>query len=147
MDKATNDKVLELIKDVKRRKEELGRIERPAWRTNCSFSYIEGSASTFNIQVLNSVSDLVKIHAFLIEKKKAYDESAKVLEVNSLPKFQWNGFSFEDWTEDIRMRINKIQIGSKRKKLEEIETRLNAIVSPELRAQMELEAISEELGG
>ena len=45
----------------------------------------------------------------------------------------------------IKSRINKIQIGVKKKKLETLEARLNAIVSPELRRKLELDAIAAEL--
>ena len=58
---------------------------------------------------------------------------------------EWNGFSVNDWIDDIKTRINKVQIASKKVKLEHLESRLNAIISPELRAEMELEAISAEL--
>ncbi len=47
--------------------------------------------------------------------------------------------------EDIKTRINKIQIVSKRKKLEELEARLNSIISPSLKAEMEVDAIAAEL--
>ena len=62
------------------------------------------------------------------------------------PPFEWTGFPVKDWLEDIKTRIDKLQIQSKKAKLETLEKRLNKIVSPELRAQMELDAIAAELG-
>lgn len=41
--------------------------------------------------------------------------------------------------------MDKIQIQDKRKKLEKLESRLEKIITPELRAKMELEAITAEL--
>ena len=90
--------------------------------------------------------ELVEIAAFLQEKEKSYYEAAKALGV-SAPDFIWQNFSVADWLEDIKTRIDKIQIADKRKKLETLEKRLNKVVSPELRAEMELEAIEEELKG
>ena len=60
-------------------------------------------------------------------------------------KFTWLGFSVDEWKNDFQTRVNQISIQEKRKELAEIESRLNAIISPELKAQMELEAISKLL--
>lgn len=140
----TDAKTLELIQQVKRQKEEIARAERPNWTTNCSFSYTENSANAINIHVEANIRNLVCIASFLVDKEKNYKETAKLLGVEA-PDFTWQGFSVKDWLEDIKMRINKVQIASKKKKLELLETRLNAIISPELRAEMELEAIEAEL--
>lgn len=43
-------------------------------------------------------------------------------------------------------RINKLSLSAKRKELEALEARLDKLVSPELKAKMELELIEKELG-
>jgi hypothetical protein len=139
----TDKKTLDLIKEVKKRKDEIANAEKPNWKTNCSFSY-DGSSKTTNIHVESNVSNLVSIVAFLMRKQEDYDAAVKLLSVEA-PEFKWNGFSVGDWTEDIKTRIDKIQIVAKRQKLEALESRLNKIISPELRAQLELEAIEAEL--
>ena len=62
-------------------------------------------------------------------------------------KFDWLGFSLEAWISDIKTRVNKIDISKKRDELEKLETRLNSLISPELRNQMELEEITALLKG
>lgn len=141
----TDKKTLGLIAEIKKQKEEIGKADRPSWRTNCAFAYVEGSSATQNIQVLSSVRDLICIVACLLDKRASYDHAAKLLGVENPPTFTWCGFTVEDWVEDLKLRINKIQIASKRKKLETLEARLNAVISPELRAELELEAITSEL--
>lgn len=51
--------------------------------------------------------------------------------------------TFLDWFLEvlllIKMRIMKIQIASEKEKLESLETRLNKIISPEKRAEIEAE--------
>jgi hypothetical protein len=42
-------------------------------------------------------------------------------------------------------QTNKVQIASKREKLSKLEERLKKIISPELQAELELEAIESEL--
>lgn len=145
MAKKTDQKTLELIREVKRRKEEISKAERPVWITNCSFSYSGGRHNdAINIHVEANVQNLVLIAAFLRDRERSYNEAAVELGAEA-PPFTWGGFKVADWLEDLKARLNKIQIASKKKKLEELEARLNAIISPELRAQLELEAISSEL--
>jgi len=141
----TDNKTLELIKEVRRRKDEIASAERPQYITNCNFSYSENGANIINIHVEANVGNLIRIGAFLLERTSQYDEAATKLGVIDPPLFTWAGYSVKDWFSDLKSRLAKVQIAAKRRKLEELETRLNSIVSPELRAQMELEAIAEEL--
>ena len=88
---------------------------------------------------------MISIAAFLKEREKSYKETAELLGVEGTPEFTWSSFTVQQWLDDIKARINKVQIATKKKALEHLETRLNAVISPELRAEMELEAISAEL--
>ena len=146
MAKKSDDKTLELIREVNRQKAEISDAERSNWRTNMAWSYIEGSNASTNLNVVSSIEDLIKILAFLKTTQAAYLQAAQELGVQSAPAFKWNRFTYNDWLEDIKLKISKIEVVAKKKKLEALETRLNAIVSPELRAQLEIEAIQKELG-
>ena len=143
----SDKKTIELIQEVRRQKREIEKAEKPNWLTNCSFSYSEGSdsAKTVNLHQESNVRNLVMLVAFLLEREKSYKTAIAELKVDCLA-FSWGGFSTADWIADVKTRIAKIQIASKRKKLEVLEGRLNNVISPELRAQMELEDIQNELG-
>jgi len=142
----TDKTTLELIKKVKEQKAEIAKIERPSYRTNNSFTYVEGNMSNaVNLNVENNVKNLICIIAYLQEKLASYNKAAESLAVESVPEFTWQTFSVADWMADVKLRINKLQIGAKKKKLEALEERLNKIISPELRAELELEAIAKEL--
>jgi hypothetical protein len=148
----TDEKTLALIQEVQNRKKEIKKLEsRWAANTNCSFSFVEGHAgvsnvsSVINLRTVTSIPTLISIVSFLLDKEKSYKEAVELLEINEAPEFKWGGFTVRDWAEDVKTRVGKIQLDSKKKKLEELETRLNKIVSPELRAEMELEAIAREL--
>jgi transposase len=84
------------------------------------------------------------MYAFLLDRKNKSEDASKELGVDY--NFTWLGFTLDEWKNDFQTRVNQISIQEKRKELAEIEARLNAIISPELKAQMELEAISEILG-
>lgn len=145
MAKKTDQKTLDLINDVKQRKLEISKLEKPNWKTNCSFTYIEGKMNdAINLHTVSKVQTLVEFAGYLLQKQEAYQKAANLLAVDA-PEFQWSGFAVNDWLEDFKTKINIIQLASKKKKLEELETRLNLIISPELKAQMELDAIAAEL--
>lgn len=144
--KAADKKTLALIEEVRRRRKDIAESEKPAFRTNCSFSYSEGKQSdTVNLHVERDLQTLIKIVGFISGKRQEYEYAVGALGIENAPAFTWNGYSAEDWTGDVKLRIGKIQVNAKRQKLAELESRLNQIVSPELRQQMELEAIAKEL--
>jgi hypothetical protein len=95
--------------------------------------------------VISNIRDLIMIAAFLRERKTHYAAAAKELGVESPPVFTWNGFSTSDWIEDLKTRIAKIQITTTQQKLAALESRLEAVISPELRREMELMRIAEDL--
>lgn len=145
MAKTTDEKTLALINEVKIRKAEIAKLSKKTnWRTNCSFSFIEGTPGT-NLQVESNIKTLISMAAFVRDHEKSYNETATALGIDSPPVYTWCGFPAAYWCEDIKTRIGKLQITAKQKKLEILENRLNAVISPELRAEMELEAISQEL--
>ena len=141
----TDERTLALIQEVTRRKQEIARLERPQWKTNCSFVFSEDGTQPINLHVESDVRKLVRMAAFIFSRAEAYGLAANLLGVDA-PDFQIQGYSSEDWISDIKDRIAKIQIATKRKQLEALETRLNGLISPELRAQLELQAIEAELG-
>lgn len=140
----TDERTLKLIQEVAKQKEEISKAERPNWITNCSFKFIDGGPS-INLHVESDIRVLIGICAHLQDKEKSYENAVGVLGLTDYPPFLWGGFSTADWIKDIKARISKIQIATKKKKLEDLEARLNAIISPELRAELELEAITAQL--
>ena len=137
---------MELINQVNLKKAEIKCAERPKYLTNCSFAWDdEGGSKRVNLHVEKDVGKLISIAAFIKRKQLDYQDLAKDLGVDSPPQFKWAGFTADDWLADIKLRINKIHIVEKKASLERLEERLNKIISPDLRAKMELEAIEKEL--
>lgn len=140
----TDKMVQQLFEVVQKKKAEIAKAEKPSWATNCAFRYNKDSSASTNIQVCSDVEELIHMLAFLCDKKRGFNEAQELL--GTTHKFRWLGFSFEDWSGDIKTRIDKIQITNKKKELEALESRLDKLVSPELKAQMELAEISKLLG-
>ena len=142
--KTTDEKVRELFNSVQEKKLAIEKAERPCWQTSGNFGYSANSGhDRVNIQTVTDVRKLVEMYAFLIDREEKSESAAKDLGVDY--KFTWLGFSVDEWKNDFQTRVNQISIQEKRKELSEIESRLNAIISQELKAQMELEAISKLL--
>lgn len=144
---ATNqdEKIQKLFDKVQQKKEEIAKAEKPRWQTNCSFGYDENSASgRINLHTVSDVEQIVKAMAFLISKSETYEKARKLLGL-APKKFEWLGFSVDAWAEDFRTRITKIQLSEKKKELEKYEKTLDTLISPERRAELELEAIEKAL--
>ena len=151
-----DEKIIFLMAEVEAKKKAIKNADRTSWRTNCMFpnNQISTPAATAvtNINVVNCVKQLLLMATHLRLHHDAYtatvDAAPALLgtEIDSPPPFTWGGYTFEDWMHDIGHRISKLQAAANRKKLAELESRLEAIVSPELRATMELERITAELG-
>ncbi len=130
---------------IETKKAEIAKAEKPKWETNCTFRFNkEQSTSAINLQVCSSIDDLVDILSFLLGKQAFHDEASEELGVST--KFRWLGFTVAEWSSDIKTRVNKLEIVSKKKELEELEGRLNKLeITKEMREEMELEAIKKLL--
>jgi hypothetical protein len=144
----SDQQTLNLIRDVQSRKAEIAKaLAKPNYKTNMAFSYTEGEPNKLmNLHVLANLRELILIASFLRDKAVSYHVTALDLGLDTpYPDFTWLGFGVSDWIEDIKVRVSRIQVNVKQAKLEALEKRLNSVISPELRAQMELEAIANEL--
>jgi hypothetical protein len=142
--KTTDTKVKELFDLVQSKKLAIEKAERPCWKTSGNFGYSTNSAhDRTQIATITDVRKMVEMYAFLMERKDKSEAAANELGVDY--KFTWLGFTVDEWKDDFQTRVNQISIQEKRKELAEIEARLNALISPELKAQMELEVITKLL--
>lgn len=139
--------VARLMEEVRKRRSEIAQAEKGAWRSNGVFSYDQNMNSAINLNVINDKSKLIEMAAFILSKERDHALAVTTLGIDEPPPFTWFGFSSENWIADFKTRINKLSIDAKRKKLEELENKLNNLVSPEMRRQMDLDAIANEMSG
>lgn len=140
MAKKQDQQVLQLIEQVKTQRAEIEKAEKPNWLTNCSYP---GTKNT-NLRVENDVFALVRIAGELVLSEECSKKAALEIGVSDYVH-KISGYVVKDWLSDIKTRVSQIQILEKKEKLRVLEERLNKIISPELRTQLELEAISKEL--
>ena len=142
---SNDERAQKLIEIIQLKKKEIEQAEKPQYRTNCMFNYTEGMATGgINLQVQQDLVVLVNILSFLNNKEASFDLTTEELGLTDL-KFTWQGHSVADWKADIQTRINKIQIKKKKDELAVYESKLNNIISPERKAQMELDELERSL--
>lgn len=137
--------VQELLDIVKTQKAELNKAEKPNWVTNCSFSYDKNSGNRINIRTVSTVHELINMLGYLIGLNKNLIEAKQILGVEA--ELEWLGFSFDDWTSDIKSRVSQLQINEKKEKLLHNEARLQLLVSQQTKDEQELAELMKELKG
>jgi hypothetical protein len=141
---AKNDEVIKsLMAKVAEQKEALGSKPKVAWRTNGVFKFSDDKH--LNLNVVNNANQLVIALSHILSQDRATNEAAKLLGVSPV-KFDWYGYSTEDWTEDFKTRISILQWEANKVKLDMTQAKLATLVSEEARTEMELESISKLLG-
>lgn len=144
--KQTKDEIVQkLLGVVAERKAEIAKAEKPTWLTNKSFRYSEDSSKSLNLNTVNTTVKLVEALSHLLEKEKSYSEAAKILGSDS--KFNWFGYTVDEWKQDFITRKNQIELKNMKLDLEEKESKLDKLVSKEVREAMELAQLEKELLG
>lgn len=137
-----DDSIKQLFNVVENQKQEVLKTEalvKRGWATNCSYD-IHGTK--INIQTASIDTIIICLRTLLIYK----DYTEKALSILGLVReVQDGGYTFDQWIDDFKKRISIIELKEKKEKLSKLESRLSAIISPEERRQMELEAIMNEL--
>lgn len=144
---APDDKITELLALVETQRAAIAEAERPVFQTNRTFSFIDGDLNkAHNLAVVSDVGLLIKMAAHVADAAAGYYRVAnEILGGQPPPVFTWNGYTNEAWTHDIRLRVSQIRLKAQREKLQALEERLDKIISPERRRELELQAIEREL--
>ena len=135
----------ELIAKVAAKEKEIGKIEGYTPKTNMVLpNDVRGTQGT-NLNTVGKVEELISLLAELKVRKDAF--AAIVKEVGLKVPFTWGGKSYAAWESDIKQLINKLSLQQKKKSLAALRSRLDNLLSPEQKRQMEIAKISAELDG
>lgn len=129
-----------LVKVENKRKEIAAAKTKPSWKTSCSFGRNpDNAAERVNIQTIKDVNRLAEIYAFLLLQETYSNLAADHLRI---PRSgMWQNYSIEDWKSDIQARVAALSIEQKQRELDDLNDRVNRLVSPEQRRVMELQAL------
>lgn len=140
----THDEKVQLLFDkLQAKKAEIANAMKPQYITGGQFRYSESMSTPIDIITVRDERKLVEILTFLKERSEKYVSAAEELGIDA--NFTWLGFSVDEWTTDLKTRVSILQLAKRKTELKELEERVNAIVSPELRRKMEVEALEKLL--
>ncbi len=142
--KTIHEKVLGLLRQVKRKKEDILKAKKtPKWRTNCSIGLDPDSVKRENIQVIPKIDTVVALYVMLNQLEGHRATAASELDVPL--NLDYMGYPISDWKNDLKSRAAMLTLKQKQQDLHALEDRVNKLVSPEQRREMELEALEQEL--
>lgn len=142
----TDQRVLDLIAKLNEKKAQISGAERPSWKTSCSLPSTVGSTKVtdrVNIQTVTDLGVLTSLYGEIITREQNWKLAGHIL--GTTDSFTWGGYSLEDWTHDFKIRANQINIAKTRAEYKVLEERLDRIISPELRAELELAELEKQL--
>lgn len=134
----TNDeRILELKKQIKEKKEKLSKVGRFVPVTNCS---IELDGLRYNIHV-QSKEQLTT----LMVRLNAYALSAKDLGI--LDDYKISDFPISVWLSDIKSKLDILSKKDEEKQLKSMEDKLTQLLSDGKKVELELDSIASMLEG
>lgn len=139
--KTTDDLVLEMLKKVQQKKEEVKAAKKkPQWKTNLSIGRDSStSQGRVNIMTRTDPNEIIDWFVFLTQKEEGIEKAAEEL---GLPAdLTWLGYTIADWKCDLKARAAQLSVDAKQKEIEALDKRVNKLVSPDQRREMELAAL------
>jgi hypothetical protein len=139
-----DDQISEMFIVLGQQKEAVERSKREinrGWVTN-------GSLQITGLQPINILTASEETLVFAVAQI-LMQESFAIMAAEELGlkhNHKISGYNHSAWIEDCKKRIASIQIIGQKAKLAALEARLNSIISPEQRRELELNAIRKELG-
>ena len=139
-----DDQLRGLFDKLNARKTKVAELESQiskGWITNLSYRMMGANTSVnLNTVPAEGVVDLV---ADLIMTRNARESAADTLGVKASDKIQ--GYRFDEWVQDCKKRLAAINIREEKKALDDLENRLNTVLSPEERRRIEVERLMASL--
>jgi len=137
------DKQIEEIQAVvAKQKEKVAATEKETkrqWITTGSFKLPSG---TVNLQICNK-EQAVSVMSHILMLQNFHNQACKELDITS--QFQIDGFSANDWREDLKKRIALINIKEQKDKLARVEKSLESIMSEDQKRNLVLQQALQDL--
>lgn len=138
-----DDKIKAVLKTIESKREKLG--TKPANNLKTNGVLIKEPGSHLNLNTINDIKTCVDTVAFILQKKNLIEESVKLLEIE-YADYTFNGYSFEDWLCDFKLRASIITWNQEKKKLTALEKKLKDLRSEDAKTDDAISDIMAELG-
>ena len=143
----TDEVVMSLLKKVQEKKQEIEKASKtPKWKTNCTLKMQSDPGrqeNNLHILAIRDVEKLMEIYSYLLQREDYLQKAAQELDVIYDPVYM--GYTIADWKEDLKFRMSQLNIQKRKQELEELDKRVNGLISVEQRREMEVKALQELL--
>ncbi len=142
----TDEAVMKLLRTVQQKKDEIANAsKKPQWKTNCTIGFNPESATDrINIMTVTNQTKITNLYAFLLEQEEYMQRAAADLGVEL--NLTYMAYPIEEWKDDLKTRTAQLGLEQKKKDLAVLDKRVNSLVSPDQRREMELQSLQEVLG-
>jgi len=137
---ASRDELHVKLERIREEKKKLKTIEAMPLQTNGRFRFNPNGSREFNIHTTKELGLLIKVAGFLEVRKNAYETGAEILKISLYPPFTWDSYSYEAWMTDLTVRASILSMEDRRKKLDNMETKLSGYITKEDKLAMDLKA-------
>lgn len=139
----TDDQILVMLQNVTQLQQQLDASKAASdkkWVTNCSYAISQ--QRVINLQTAN-IDGLKELLNHLLHAKANQKQIASILGV--LEEDSYNGYKFDQWVSDCKIRMAKLNLYEQAVKLQKMDSKLNELISPEVRRQLELQEVQNSL--
>ncbi len=145
MPPSVDEQVMAMLVLVNEKKQEIKAAKKTTqWKTNCSIGRDPDSThDRENIRVMRTPAELINWYVFLLDREQKTEQAATELQ---LPlDLTWLSSPIADWKDDLKARAAELSLEQKKRELDVLDKRVNKLVSPDQRREMELKALQEML--
>ena len=135
-------KVNELLLVVKAKREALNVHQNRAkssWRTNCSFNL---NGTHVNLQTVRTPV-IIAMVSYLLGQRELDKKACELLNIEFRDKTQ--NYDYTAWLEDCQKRASYLHLHEQEEQLNKLEAKINQLVSPERRRELDLELLTNSL--
>jgi hypothetical protein len=138
--------VMSLMETLKQKREEfeiLTEKTKTSWITNCVYSFRQDGTDQKNLQVMNE-SGVIELLGDVVMKEQAIRQARNLMSL-STKDIKIRGYTVEQWTADCQKRLATLSFNEKKKALDDLQTTLNSLISPELQREMMLREVAAKI--
>lgn len=137
-----DQKVNELLLVVKAKRDALELHQKRAnssWRTNCSFNL---NGAHVNLQTVRTPV-IIGMVSYLLGQRELDKKACELLNIEFRDKIQ--NYDYTAWLEDCQKRASYLHLREQEDQLNALEAKINQLVSPEKRRELDLELLTKSL--
>jgi hypothetical protein len=124
------------IKNIDAKLEQVRAVFGRPFRTNGESKTTTVNPTNLNVRAATNIALLIAILGEITAKGEQYNKATTMLGLTQYPSFNWQGYSYESWLFDIKLRIEQINQVTTENELLAIRNDLQEFVTKEDKLSM-----------